>query len=250
MENKYNLSHLKSCDQVWEDMQPCEGGRFCASCKNVIYDLRGLSDLEIAYMHIKNGGKMCGVYDHERLHPKTPRVRPANRKIWAAGLFGWLSAASLKAQAIPTATSTLMIDYQVYRSSETFDLQKNETIENTVSDSVKIIKGMIKDHTGDVVIGAAVFIENTNKGVISDVDGRYSLNVTEEFEKSDTITLIFQYVGYSIEKRSVQRSDFIAGHEAELNLEFPYTVQITDFYVISRKRGLWYKLKQLFRKNK
>lgn len=252
MENKYNLSRLKSCDQVWEDMQPCEGGRFCSSCKNVIYDMRGLSDLEIAYMHIQNGGKLCGIYDPERLHhPKTPRIRPAHRKIWAAGLFGWLSAASLKVQAMPTAPSTLMIDYQAYRSSETFDLKENKTNEKTVSDSIKIINGTIKDHTGEVVIGGSVFIENTNKGVISDIDGRYSLDVTEEFEKADSITLIFQYVGYNMEKRSVQRSAFTAGYEAELNVEFPEShIQITEFNVTSRKPGLWYKLKKLFRKKR
>ena len=77
----------------------------------------------------------------------------------------------------------------------------------------------------------------------------YFFKTTEEFEKSDSVTLIFQYVGNYNERRSVQRSDFITGYEAELNLEFPESsFQITEFYVTSRKPGLWYKLKKLFRK--
>ena len=50
MENKYNLSYLKSCDQVWEDMPTCEGGRFCAACKNVIQAYESLFGVLGAYL--------------------------------------------------------------------------------------------------------------------------------------------------------------------------------------------------------
>lgn len=54
------------------------------------------------------------------------------------------------------------------------------------------VKGLVKDATGEVVIGASVFEKGTTNGTITDIDGAYSIRVTGE--KS---TLVFSYIGYT-----------------------------------------------------
>lgn len=54
------------------------------------------------------------------------------------------------------------------------------------------VKGVVKDATGEVVIGASVLEKGTTNGTITDVDGNYSIHVA-----GDKSTLIFSYIGYS-----------------------------------------------------
>lgn len=250
MEAKFNLTQLKSCKQVWEEMQPCEGGRFCVSCKNVIHDLRGLSELEIAYLHSNSQGKLCGIYDSKRFHPDTTRTRYTHRKLWAAGIWGWLSAMPGQVPALPTAPSTFIFDTVAAIDTHSTSRQEKNIIGDAMSDSLKIVKGIVKDEAGIRVIGASVFVGHTQKGCISDTDGRYLLDITDELEQLDSVKLIFHYMGYQQEQRSIRRSDFASGHEIELNVDFKEFMHVTDFYVLARKPGLWYKLRRLFRKGR
>ena len=74
---------------------------------------------------------------------------------------------------------------------------KNET-KATASMKYKIvIKGTITDSNGDPVIGASVQIKGKNTGVISDVDGNYTIEV----EIGDV--LIISYIGYKTRELKV-----------------------------------------------
>lgn len=52
------------------------------------------------------------------------------------------------------------------------------------------VKGIVKDKTGEAVIGASVMEKNTSNGTITDIDGNFSLNVA-----SDAIITV-SFVGY------------------------------------------------------
>ena len=67
------------------------------------------------------------------------------------------------------------------------------------------IKGMIKDGNGEPVIGASVFVENTKKGTVTDLDGNFSLEVS----KGDVLNI--SYVGYLTKSVKV-------GNESHLNI--------------------------------
>ena len=55
----------------------------------------------------------------------------------------------------------------------------------------KTIKGMVKDVTGEPLIGASVIEKGTNNGVITDVDGNFTLTVPAD------ATLSIAYMGYA-----------------------------------------------------
>lgn len=60
------------------------------------------------------------------------------------------------------------------------------------------IRGTIKDPNGLPLQGASVIVEGTNKGVITDANGNFSINVVP-----GNYTIIISYVGHQTQKQSV-----------------------------------------------
>ena len=61
------------------------------------------------------------------------------------------------------------------------------------------ITGMVTDAQGEPLIGASVTVEGTHIGVTTDIDGKYEIDVPEGGR------LMFSYIGYSSEKKKVDR---------------------------------------------
>jgi TonB-linked SusC/RagA family outer membrane protein len=89
-------------------------------------------------------------------------------------------------------------------------LTGNETV--TVSDvqgmnqSRKTVKGVIKDEFGDIVAGAAVTVEGSTRGVTTDIDGSYSIEVGSD-EK-----LVISYIG-------LESQTILVGNQTVINVE-------------------------------
>ncbi|MBC5632550.1 TonB-dependent receptor [Parabacteroides hominis] len=66
--------------------------------------------------------------------------------------------------------------------------------------SGKVIQGVITDETGLSVIGANVFVKGTTIGTVTDVDGKFSVEVP-----SDDAILVISYIGYMEQQISVKK---------------------------------------------
>lgn len=66
------------------------------------------------------------------------------------------------------------------------------SVNTIVQQSGKVIQGTITDETGLAVIGANVVVKGTTIGSVTDVDGRFSLEVP-----SDDAVLVVSYIGYA-----------------------------------------------------
>ena len=66
----------------------------------------------------------------------------------------------------------------------------NDLSVSSVTQQKKIVTGTITDTTGEAVIGANIVEQGTTNGVISDIDGKFSLNV------ANNATLNISYIGY------------------------------------------------------
>ncbi|MBN8679692.1 MAG: TonB-dependent receptor [Chitinophagales bacterium] len=62
----------------------------------------------------------------------------------------------------------------------------------------RTISGTVTDQSGEALIGATVAVKNTSVGAVTDVDGRYTIQVA----KSDAI-LMFSYTGYATQEIAV-----------------------------------------------
>lgn len=60
-----------------------------------------------------------------------------------------------------------------------------------VAQQANVCKGIVKDASGQPVIGASVIVKGKKNGVATDVDGRFSLNNVKAGE-----TIHVSYIGY------------------------------------------------------
>ncbi|MDR0395593.1 MAG: TonB-dependent receptor [Tannerella sp.] len=75
-----------------------------------------------------------------------------------------------------------------------------------MNQSRKTVKGVIKDEFGDIVAGAAVTVEGSTRGVTTDIDGSYSIEVGSD-EK-----LVISYIG-------LESQTILVGNQTVINVE-------------------------------
>lgn len=74
---------------------------------------------------------------------------------------------------------------------------------NAVSQQGKRISGIVKDENGEPVIGANVIEKGTTNGVVTDIDGKYNLVV------SQGSTLFISYIGYNNQEIKIGKNEVI-----------------------------------------
>lgn len=60
------------------------------------------------------------------------------------------------------------------------------------------IRGQVVDENDDPVIGVSVAVENTTIGTLTDIDGKFNINISSNVKQ-----LVFSYIGYEIQKVDV-----------------------------------------------
>lgn len=100
----------------------------------------------------------------------------------------------------------------------------SETIESMGTEVVQqqtvTITGVVKDKEGEPVIGANVFEKGTSNGVITNVDGQYTLKV-----KGAGAVLVFSYIGYKPQEISV-------GSQRNINVTMQDDTELLDEVVV------------------
>ena len=90
-----------------------------------------------------------------------------------------------------------------------------------------IVRGMVIDEENkEPVIGAGVFIDGTNKGIATDIDGQFALKVP-----SGT-TLVISYIGY--EKQKVRVSSLLRSENNVIILKTDGNVMLGDLAVVTK----------------
>ena len=84
----------------------------------------------------------------------------------------------------------------------TYDLEGNyiiiKPLQKTQTSGKKVkVRGVIKDETGEPIIGATVRVKGQSEGTVSDFDGNFTLDVT------DDNTLQISYIGYQTQEFAV-----------------------------------------------
>lgn len=92
------------------------------------------------------------------------------------------------------------------------------SVDRTTQDKRKI-SGVVKDATGEPVIGASVVEKGTTNGVITDMDGHFTLQIT----KGATLTV--SYIGYADQ-------NVVITHQTSLNIVLKEDVELLDEVVV------------------
>lgn len=64
---KYHLSIPEPCTAPWDDMAPCQQGRFCDKCQKTVIDFSNMSDAAIARI-VSQQENICGRFSTEQLN--------------------------------------------------------------------------------------------------------------------------------------------------------------------------------------
>ena len=90
-----------------------------------------------------------------------------------------------------------------------------------------VVRGMVIDEENkEPVIGAAVFIDGTNKGIATDIDGQFALKVP-----SGT-TLVISYIGYK--KQKVRVSSLLRSENNVIILKVDGSLLLGDLAVVTK----------------
>lgn len=94
------------------------------------------------------------------------------------------------------------VRYSVVDKKIILSTEKQESL--TVQQKGKVITGVVKDQNGEPVIGANVVEKGTTNGSITDIDGKFSLTV------SDKAIIQVSYIGYTGQELSVGNQSNLA----------------------------------------
>ncbi|MEM6377089.1 MAG: carboxypeptidase-like regulatory domain-containing protein [Bacteroidota bacterium] len=177
---KLAISIPKPCHESWANMTPTERGRFCDQCTKEVTDYSQLSDVEL-FKAIKANPNGCGRFKISQI--ETPISIRHNDRHWkkiAAFLFPiLLGSASLQGQQQVKKERIQLIEKQLVSTVAT-------------NDKPSKIKGIVTDTNQEPLIGVTVLIEGTDMGTVTDIDGTFEL---ERSNNKVTTTIIFSYVG-------------------------------------------------------
>lgn len=85
--------------------------------------------------------------------------------------------------------ATRNLDYSII-SSKSIVISDKKLSQTSTSSNAKSITGTVQDPNGEPIIGASVTIKGTTNGTITDIDGKFSLDIPGDG------TLIVSYIGY------------------------------------------------------
>ena len=90
-----------------------------------------------------------------------------------------------------------------------------------------VVRGMVIDEENkEPVIGAGVFIDGTNKGIATDIDGQFALKVPS------ATSLVISYIGY--EKQKVRVSSLLRSENNVIILKTDGNLMLGDLAVVTK----------------
>ena len=239
-----NTPKPQYCQQNWLRMNEVPGGRVCSSCEKKIIDFTGKTWKEISALQTANNNELCGLYSQKQLDHwghQAPSIG-FNTKAIAAVSSLLLSISPAAAQVHDTpkievlSTDSVVVEKSVERADST--------------KHVCTIKGKITDAETGEPLGFVNVYNTANIGVVSDMEGNYTIQILVDDSLAFNDTLVFSMIGYAKE-----RLTGLPFSKSEITFDVALSseeVLITAFYVtpISRTRRVWYRLTKPFRRKR
>ena len=105
-----------------------------------------------------------------------------------------------------------------YKVMDTDVILTVESVAETLQDK-RLITGIVKDQNGEPIIGANVVEKGTTNGTVTDIDGKFSINVVSN------ATLMVSYIGYAQQEVNV-------GSRKEINVVLRENTELLEEIVV------------------
>jgi len=164
-------------------MSPTQKGKFCANCQKEVIDFTKLSATEIA-RKTKKATQLCGRFISTQLEQEY--VSASQNSLSRLGIA--LGLGSIIAVAQPSFAQEEKPD-----KIKVHQLQGEVALTTKANDSISIT-GTVTDEKGTPLPGVDIIQKSTTNKSITDFDGRFKINISEEDFNSEAY-LIFSFIG-------------------------------------------------------
>ena len=244
--SQINLSQVKPCVQMWDDMESSQGGRLCVQCQKTIVDFRKMQPDQVAEIHMFSEEPVCGIYSKKQLlsHNVTSKKSKSTKSLLSLGFFGLLSSfTQSEAQSLEETSYELSVE----RDRQTdLDKKRHLTVKDdtaAVNDSV-FIKGLVLDPLDQApLFGVTVYLIGTEIGTISDAKGHYYLDLTSSLEANEDLLVQYSYTGYGTDTFALSHKIISRPTNSSEPTVIEYNPSLTrrlDMPVFSVSRRPWY----------
>ena len=197
------------------------------SIRQQIADANGISYQPIECHHKGDCAGTCPACEEEiRYLERELKARKGNgfgMKVAgiAAGICATVMPMTAAAQAVkPDSTANPPVQTTKKAPIKVVDLSDSCA-------SPVIVRGMVIDaENKEPVIGAGVFIDGTNKGIATDIDGQFALKVPS------ATSLVISYIGY--EKQKVRVSSLLRSENNVIILKTDGNLMLGDLAVVTK----------------
>jgi len=207
-----------------------KGKSTCKLLKDIrqqIADANGISYRPIECQHKGDCTGTCPACEEEiRYLERELKARKGNgfgMKVAgiAAGICATVMPMTAAAQAVkPDSTANRPVQTTKKAPIKVVDLSDSCA-------SPVVVRGMVIDEENkEPVIGAAVFIDGTNKGIVTDIDGQFALKVPS------ATSLVISYIGY--EKQKVRVSSLLRSENNVIILKTDGNLLLGDLAVFTK----------------
>ncbi len=194
------------CPADRSQMTPTEQGRYCELCQKEVIDFSRMSDAEIRSVLAKSKGKVCASLREDQVGRY---IGPVS---WPKRWFALGLGATLLGPMVGLAQTP---NPDVEQAESNYSMEPVSVSTPSRSDSVVFRGRVIDAETEEPVRGAAVVIQGTDIGVLTDEAGRYELLCPDRMiRRKDSVTLTFAYLGYEAQKVLVSA----VGHEVDVKM--------------------------------
>jgi Carboxypeptidase regulatory-like domain len=173
------------CSQSWEEMKPCDNGRFCAHCRKTVIDFTTWSDAALFDFFAKNRERVCGRFCDTQLNREIRLPYQPHSRLYRMAVA--LGLTVLIAQA-PAAIAQRRPPLVTCADSA-------GTATTPQPGATGNISGIELDEHKEPLINAAVQVYQNGilrGGSITDFDGKYTVHGLDNGEY-DVVVL---YIGY------------------------------------------------------
>jgi len=177
------------CHEDWNNMLPEEKGKFCLACQKTVVDFSAMSDAQIIDFLGKSSGKICGRINEERLNTPISNHVPLKSSFFNKYIAGLLMALGFYNTAVQGQNNPKAPQETIIKPGA-IDVRK------TPKGPMKI-EGQITDSkTKKALVYASVTIDGSRITINTDKNGKFSLEVPEEF-RNESLTLLISNFGYN-----------------------------------------------------
>lgn len=235
MKRSFTISIEAPCAQSWDEMSPDISGRFCASCQKTVVDFTKFSDAELVAYFQQRKIFGCGRFTEKQLSIPIPQ-RPKRLTFWSVNKFA--AASLIAALGLPFKTNAQFNDVTPTHNTPTRD------VDNPIPEKLTVIKGIVKDGNGEGIPGATITVKGTDKGTVSDIDGRFQLELPQQ---DSAYKLVCDALGMVSQKIIINESGSINIIMENNNIK-GQTIMAGGISAQYCKPTLWQRLTKPFRK--